>query len=94
MHFLKEVSAFWLETWKTNKLLFWIEAISTILGMTASTLITFGIPNPNFLIIFICYILSAIGLAWCSYVRKNTWMVVLMAYYTFTTAVGLYRLFL
>lgn len=92
-NFVAGIIAFWRETWRTNKPLFWAEAIGTLCGMAAALTMSLQSPNPNLLVVFIFYIVSAILLMYSNYVRHSSWMVVLMTFYLVTTTYGLFRLF-
>ena len=90
--FLKEIVDFWKETWKNNKLIFFLESFGTMLGMVAATLINFSSTNPNMELVLPLYLISSCCLAYTSYYRKNSWMVVLMIFYTIVTFVGIVKL--
>lgn len=93
-NFVTGIIAFWQETWKTNKPLFWAEALGTFFGMAAAFVMAAMSPVPNLFIVFTFYIISAILLMYSNYIRHSSWMVVLMTFYLVTTTFGLYRLFL
>jgi len=92
-NFVAGIIAFWQETWRTNKPLFWAEAIGTLCGMTAAFTMSIQSPNPNLLLVFTFYIISAILLMYSNYIRHSGWMVVLMTFYLVVTTYGLIRLF-
>lgn len=94
MNILKDVINFWIETWNTNKLLFWVEALSTLQGMTACALLNFTAENPNMALILLLYVTSAVGLAWGSYIRKASFVLVLMSFYAVTSSIGLINVLL
>lgn len=94
MNLFKSVIEFWVETWKTNRLLFWVEALSTLQGMIACTLLNFTADDPNMLVILTLYVTSAVGLAWCSYIRRASFVMVLMSFYAITSVFGLVKLVL
>lgn len=89
MNLFKDVVRFWVDTWNTNRLLFWVEALSTIQGMTACALLNFTTENPNMALILFLYVTSAVGLAWGSYTRKASFVLVLMSFYAITSSIGL-----
>jgi hypothetical protein len=91
-NFVRGVWAFWKETWRLDKRLFFAEAIGTFLGMGAATMMGFQSPSPNLLWVFSMYLVSAILLVYSSYKRHSSWMVVLMAFYSITTTIGLLKL--
>ena len=93
MRLFRDIWDFWKETWETNKILFWVEGAGSICGMIAAVIMTFGAPQPNLLVAFTFYLIGGFCLAWASYVRKFSWMVALMTFYSITTVVGLVNLF-
>ena len=93
-NFAKEILVFWKETWLENKTLFFAEMIGTLGGMIGSGILTFGAPDPNLLLSFSAYIVSSLALLYACHIRKSSWMMLLMIFYTFTTTVGLVKLFI
>lgn len=92
--FAKDIWVFWLETWKTDKKLFFAEAVGTITSMYAAGLMSFQSPEPNLFIVFPFYIVGALCLFYSNYKRKSTWLMILMAYYAIVTSFGLTKLFI
>jgi len=90
----QEISVFWVETWRESRTLFFAEMIGTISGMIGAGTLTFMAPNPNLLLSFSAYIISSIALLYACHIRKSSWMMMLMMFYTFTTSVGLVKLFI
>ena len=92
--FFREIKTFWLETWEQSKLLFFAEMIGTVSGMIGAGTLTFMAPNPNLVLSFSAYIISSLALLYACHIRKSSWMMMLMIFYTFTTTVGLVKLFI
>ena len=92
--FFREIKTFWLETWEQSKLLFFAEMIGTVSGMIGAGTLTFMAPNPNLVLSFSAYIISSLALLYACHIRKSSWMMLLMIFYTFTTTVGLVKLFI
>jgi len=90
----QEISVFWGETWRESRTLFFAEMIGTISGMIGAGTLTFMAPNPNLLLSFSAYMISSIALLYACHIRKSSWMMMLMMFYTFTTSVGLVKLFI
>lgn len=88
----RDVVHFWKETWRQSKALFLAEMIGAIGGMIGAGNLCFMAPDPNLLISFTAYIISSISLMYSCYVRKSSWMLILMIFYTVTTAIGLWRI--
>lgn len=90
---VRHIGAFWAETWRVSKPLFFAEMFGTLFGMTAATLMAIGSPTPDLLTVFMCYNISAVLLIYSNYMRHSAWMVVLMCFYLVTTVFGTIRLF-
>jgi hypothetical protein len=94
MNLFREIAVFWRETWRESKTLFFAEMVGTISGMIGAGTLTFMAPNPNLLLSFSAYMVSSLALLYACHIRKSSWMMMLMMFYTFTTAVGLVKLFI
>jgi len=90
----REITVFWGETWRESKTLFFAEMIGTISGMIGAGTLTIMAPNPNLLLSFSAYIISSIALLYACHIRKSSWMMLLMMFYTLTTSIGLVKLFI
>ena len=94
MQILSEIISFWKETWQRSKLLFFVEAVCSLMGMTACSLLNFSPTNPNMMVILVLYGVSALGLSSASYVRRAPWVFVLMSFYTIVSCIGITKLLL
>lgn len=90
--FVFSIVAFWQETWRQNRLLFWAEAGGTVCGMAAATFMALGAPDPNLWVVFGLYEVSAVLMMYSTYQRHSSWMFVLMLFYFVVTGIGLIRL--
>ena len=90
--FIKDVCRSWVETYKSNKLLFFVELFSTMLAMTACALINITPDEVNMFIVIPCYGISAFGMAWASIKRRSSFMALLMIYYFLFSVFGFIRL--
>lgn len=91
-NFFHEIKHFWIATWIDSKLLFFTELICTLMGMTAATILNFGANDPDMMLVFLLYTISAVGLAGTSYYRKTPMMVILMIFYFLIGIVGISKL--
>jgi hypothetical protein len=91
--FFTEIWVFWGETWRQSKTLFLAEMIGTLGGVVGAGTLTFMAPNPNLFLSFTAYIISSIALLYACHIRKSSWMMLLMIFYTITTTIGLIKLF-
>jgi hypothetical protein len=93
LNVIKGMIDFWVQTWKSNKLLFWLEASGTVLGMVAAGILNFNSTSPDMLSVLILYFISAVLLACSSYIRESSFFVLLMTFYATTSIYGLINLF-
>ena len=91
MKMVRQIIAFWKETWVENKPLFFAEMIGTLSGMSAATMMGFQSPHPNLIVIFILYNINAVLFIYSNYVRKSSWLMLLMTFYIITNTIGLYQ---
>lgn len=94
MNVLKDVITFWKDTWREDKLLFWMEALGTALGMAAAVILNVWVTNPIMLVVLSLYLVSAVMLCYGGYKRQSSFIMLLMAFYTLTSVFGLINLFL
>lgn len=92
MSVITNICRFWVNTWKQSKTLFIAEAVGSITGMAASATMALYAPDPNLLIVFILYEISAALLMYAAYVRESSWIMTLMGFYFVITGVGLFNL--
>ena len=92
MNIFREALAAWTDTWHNNRRLFWIELSGTLLGVISAIIINMCAASPPMLIILIGYFVSAVLLAYASYVRKSPFICLLMSFYAITSVYGLIQL--
>ena len=92
MKLWRDLKAFWIEAWEDSKLYFVLELVCTLMGMTAATIMNFGVNDPNMFLILSLYTVSAVGLVITSWHRKNPTMIVLMGFYTLVGTIGISKL--
>lgn len=82
----------WLETYRTDKKLFWAELFGTILGMIAATMLGIYAANPPMVVVLTTYTVSSVLIVYAMYKRKSTSPMILMMFYTLVNIIGLFRL--
>jgi len=92
MNFIRKICRFWVNTWNQSKMLFFAEAVGSLTGMAAATSMALYAPEPNLLVVFVLYEISALLLAYAAYRRESSWIMVLMAFYFIMTGFGLFNL--
>lgn len=89
MSFIKDVAQFWVETWRHNRVLFWIEAFGTITGIAAALTFSLNAAAPPVLPVLILLLLSDGSLACAMYIRRSSFMIVMMIVGVCTSLTGL-----
>jgi hypothetical protein len=92
MKFTKDIIAMWKHSYRTDKLVFWIGATGTVASIIASVILNITIHNPWMWTVLIFYTYGSIALGYTSYLLRDSWMVVLMTWYTFINTVGMVSL--
>jgi recombinational DNA repair protein RecT len=88
-----EVYHSWKETFKNDKLLFFVELFSTVLAMLACATLNLHPENPKMYAVLFLYGISAAGMAWASYKRNSSFMLLLMSYYFVWSVFGILKLY-
>tara|TARA_B100001057_G_scaffold228125_1_gene228407 strand:+ start:9738 stop:10022 length:285 start_codon:yes stop_codon:yes gene_type:complete len=91
---LNKITDFWKESYTTNPLAFYIEAISAVSVIIGSAILTYTVldPRPDIFVPFY-FVGSSTGL-WGAILRKTAWIVVLTAWFTIMNSIALYQLFI
>jgi hypothetical protein len=91
VNLLKE---FWVTSYKTDKLAFYLEVFSVTVTIAGSWLLTFTSPGPDMRMVFPLYLLGSSTLAWASFRRRIIWTCVLASWFTIMNVIGNFRVFL
>jgi len=92
MNIFKGVVQMWTHTYKTNKLLFWIGAVGTIASVGASLILNLTINDPHMWAVMILFTIGSVSLSITSYMMKDSWMILLMTWYTIINTIGMLNL--
>lgn len=82
----------WIDTWKTNKFLFFLELFGTLTGIVCAITINIYAINPPMMFILSGYFVSAVLLSKASYIRQSPFMFLLMTFYAITSFYGIIAL--
>ena len=91
VNLLKE---FWVTSYKTDKLAYYLEVFSVTVTIAGSWLLTFTSPGPDMKMVFPLYLLGSSTLAWASFRRRIIWTCVLASWFTIMNVIGNFRVFL
>ena len=82
----------WRELWRTNRTVFWVGAIGTLASVIASVTLNVTVDDPHMWTVLIFFTIGSVSLTYNAYVMRDSWMVVLMAWYTLINTFGIINL--
>ena len=85
---------FWVTSYKTDKLAFYLEVFSVAVTIAGSYLLTFTSPGPDMKWIFPLYLMGSSTLAVAAFRRRIIWTCVLASWFTIMNVIGNFRVFL
>ena len=85
---------FWVISYKTDKLAFYLEVFSVAVTIAGSYLLTFTSPEPDMKWIFPLYLMGSSTLAVAAFRRRIIWTCVLASWFTIMNVIGNFRVFL
>ena len=89
----KLLKEFWVTSYKTDKLAFYLEVFSVSVTIAGSYLLTFTSPGPDMRWIFPLYLLGSSTLAYASFRRRIIWTCILASWFTIMNVIGNYKVF-
>ena len=89
----KLLKEFWVTSYKTDKLAFYLEVFSVSVTIAGSYLLTFTSPGPVMRWIFPLYLLGSSTLAYASFRRRIIWTCILASWFTIMNVIGNFRVF-
>jgi len=90
---LKVLKEFWVTSYKTDKLAFYLEVFSVAVTIAGSWLLTFTSPEPDMQWIFPLYLMGSTTLAYASFRRRIIWTCFLASWFTIMNVIGNIRVF-
>lgn len=90
---IKLLKEFWVTSYQTDRLAFYLEIFSVAVTIAGSTILTFTSPYPNMALVFPLYLAGSVTLMYASFRRRIIWTCVLASWFTIMNIVGNYRVF-
>ena len=90
---LKLLKEFWVNSYKTDKVAFYLEIFSVIVTVAGSCILTFTSPNPEMELVFPLYLMGSTTLAIACWRRRIIWTCVLGSWFTIMNIIGNYKVF-
>lgn len=89
MKILQDVWDHWKHDWVHNRTMFWFEFLGTILSITSTAILSVFAKVPPILLCYTLWFFGSAMIAIGAYMRKASWMFLLMAFNTVLNIVGL-----
>jgi len=91
--FLKKIKQFWVSSYQSNPLAFYMEMISAVFVITGSAILTYTVlePRPDIFVPF--YFVGSVTGFVGAYYRQAVWVMVLTAWFSTMNIIALWRLF-
>ena len=89
----KILKEFWVTSFKTDKVAFYLEVFSVSVTIAGSFLLTFTSPGPDMRLVFPLYLMGSSTLAVAAYRRRIIWTCVLASWFTIMNIIGHFRVF-
>jgi len=94
MSIFRDVVDHWKHDWHNNRMMFWFEFIGTILSITSTALLSIFANVPPMVLCYTLWLLGSSMMMIGAYMRKASWMFLLMVFNTLLNIVGLWVLVL
>lgn len=92
MKFIKDIVAMWKNLWHTNRTIFWVGAIGVIASVIASLILNITVNDPHMWSVLVFFLIGSISLSYNAYIMRDSWMIVLMVWYTIINIFGMINL--
>jgi len=90
---LRVLKEFWVESYSTDKIAFYLEVFSVAVTVWGSFMLTFTSPHPEMTTVFPLYLLGSTTLAYAAYRRRIIWTCFLASWFTIMNVIGNIRVF-
>ena len=85
---------FWVNSYKTDSIAFWLELFSVTVTVCGSAVLTFTSPHPIMSIVFPLYWLGSSSMCYAGFRRRLVWIATLTGWFTVMNTIGLYKVFI
>jgi len=82
---------FWLDAYRINPALFWIELIAVMFTVVGSLTLAINAKNPDMSIVYPLFFVGSCLQVWVSYRRHAAWIMVLAVYFMAVNVLGFGR---
>ena len=90
----KLLKEFWVNSYKTDFIAFYLELFSVVVTVAGSAVLTFTSPEPIMSIVFPIYWLGSSTLLIAAVRRRQIWLCTLTSWFTIMNTIGLYKVFI
>ena len=88
MSILKNIKAFWLNSYHSDKIAFYFELLSFITTVSASLTLAFTAANPDMTIVYPGFFIGSLSGVYAYYRRKLAWPIMLTGYFAIVNVFG------
>lgn len=89
MGIARDVVNHWKTDWQTNRIMFWFESLGTLLSVVSTTILSIWANVPPMLLCYSLWLFGSGAIMIGAYMRRASWMFLLMAFNTVLNIVGL-----
>jgi hypothetical protein len=89
MGIAQDVANHWKTDWQTNRAMFWFESLGTLFSVVSTTILSIWANVPPMLLCYSLWLFGSGMIMIGAYMRKASWMFLLMAFNTVLNIVGL-----
>ena len=91
---IKLLKEFWVNSYITDPIAFYLEIFSVIVTICGSAVLTFTSPHPTMNIVFPLYWLGSSTMCLAGFRRRLVWISCLTGWFTIMNTIGLYKVFI
>ena len=91
---IKLLKEFWVNSYKTDVLAFYLELVSVIVTVLGSAVLTFTSPEPIMSVVFPLYWIGSCTMCAAGIRRRLIWIACLTGWFSIMNTIGLYKVFI
>ena len=92
MKIFRDIAHMWVHMYRNSKSMFWIGFVGVLTSMTAALVLNITANDPNMWFVLIMYTFGSVAMGITSYINKDSWMLILMIFYTIMNVIGMTNL--
>lgn len=85
---MQQIKAFWVNSYKTDKIAFFFELVSFIFTVAASLTLAVNADNPNMLVVYPGFFVGSVTQCYAAVRRGAAWVMLLTFYFAIVNVYG------